>query len=197
MAVGTVGHAHQRAHSHRLCHDDRPVGALQGQRRVLHVDDDEVEAGVPEKFHGFDRGELDPRAEDGRSVACEAPGESCHVRPSLPSTCQRWHDTSYALRQERSTIAAVHRRERGEPASHDRRSTANCTRSAPDEKHDNGSNTWWTRSQAMIIGWTEAQPGDELATDVAGEHGVLAFDGATLQVTHNGDGRLGRRARRS
>ena len=22
----------------------------------------------------------------------------------------------------------------------------------PDEKHDNGSNTWWTRSQAMLIG---------------------------------------------
>ena len=32
----------------------------------------------------------------------------------------------------------------------------------PDEKHDNGSNTWWTRSQAMLIGWTEARPGDEL-----------------------------------
>ncbi len=57
----------------------------------------------------------------------------------------------------------------------------------PDEKHDNGSNTWWTRSQAMLIGWTEAQPGDELTSDVAGEHAVLVFDGATLQVTHDGE----------
>ena len=53
----------------------------------------------------------------------------------------------------------------------------------PDEKHDNGSNTWWTRSQAMVIGWTEAQPNDELTTDVAGEHGVLVLDGATLDVS--------------
>ena len=39
----------------------------------------------------------------------------------------------------------------------------------------------------MLIGWTEAQPGDELVTDVAGEHGVLVFDGATLQVSHDGE----------
>jgi hypothetical protein len=57
----------------------------------------------------------------------------------------------------------------------------------PDEKHDNGSNTWWTRSQAMLIGWTEAQPDDELTSEVAAEHGVLVFDGATLQVTHDGE----------
>jgi hypothetical protein len=57
----------------------------------------------------------------------------------------------------------------------------------PDEKHDNGSNTWWTRSQAMLIGWTEARPGDELGSDVAGEHAVLVLDNATLQVTHEGE----------
>ena len=55
----------------------------------------------------------------------------------------------------------------------------------PDEKHANGSATWWTRSQAMIIGSTDAQPGDELTTnDVDGEHAVLVLDGAALQVAH-------------
>src|SRR4029077_21200816 len=57
----------------------------------------------------------------------------------------------------------------------------------PDEKHDNGSNTWWTRSQAMVIGWPEAQPGAELTTSAAGEHAVIAIDGATLQVSHDGE----------
>ena len=58
---------------------------------------------------------------------------------------------------------------------------------APDEKLDHGSTTWWTRSQAMLIGWTEAEVGDEITTnDVAGEHAVLAIDGATLDVTHDG-----------
>ena len=60
-------------------------------------------------------------------------------------------------------------------------------KTSPDDKHDNGSKTWWTRSQAMLIGWTEAQPGDELTTDVAGEYGVIAIDGATMQVSHDGD----------
>ena len=60
-------------------------------------------------------------------------------------------------------------------------------KSGADEKYDNGSNTWWTRSQAMLIGWTEAQPGDEFTTDVSGEHGVLVLDGATLQVSHDGE----------
>ena len=59
---------------------------------------------------------------------------------------------------------------------------------APDEKHDHGSRTWWTRSQAMVIGWTEAEAEDEIVTDdVAGEHAVLAIDGATLQVVHDGE----------
>jgi hypothetical protein len=58
----------------------------------------------------------------------------------------------------------------------------------PDEKHANGSATWWTRSQAMVIGSTDAQPGDELTTnDVGGEHAVLVLDGAALQVTHDGE----------
>src|SRR4051794_39069291 len=59
--------------------------------------------------------------------------------------------------------------------------------SAPDEKHEHGSRTWWTRSQAMVIGWTEAEAGEEIVTnDVAGEHAVLAIEGATLQVVHDG-----------
>ena len=59
---------------------------------------------------------------------------------------------------------------------------------APDEKHDHGGKTWWTRSQAMLIGWTEAEAGDEIATDdVDGEHAVLAIDGATLEVVQDGE----------
>jgi hypothetical protein len=57
----------------------------------------------------------------------------------------------------------------------------------PDEKHANGGTTWWTRSQAMVIGSTEAKQGDELTTaDVDGEHAVLVLDGAALQVNHDG-----------
>ena len=57
----------------------------------------------------------------------------------------------------------------------------------PDEKHAHGSTTWWTRSQAMIIGSTEARAGDELTTnDVDGEHAVLVLDGSALQVAHAG-----------
>ena len=57
----------------------------------------------------------------------------------------------------------------------------------PDEKHTHGSNTWWTRSQAMVIGSTDAQPDDDLTTiGIAGEHAVLVIDGAALQVTHEG-----------
>jgi len=58
---------------------------------------------------------------------------------------------------------------------------------APDEKHQHGSQTWWTRSQAMVIGWTEAEVGDEITTsDVDGEHALLVIDGATLEVGHDG-----------
>lgn len=58
----------------------------------------------------------------------------------------------------------------------------------PDEKHEHGSATWWTRSQAIVIGSTEAKPGDELTTnDVDGEHAVLVLEGAALQVAHGGE----------
>jgi len=58
---------------------------------------------------------------------------------------------------------------------------------APDEKHQHGSRTWWTRSQAMVIGWTEAEAGDEITTnDVDGEHALLVIDGATVEVGHDG-----------
>ena len=44
-----------------------------------------------------------------------------------------------------------------------------------DDQHAHGSRTWWTRSQAMVIGQTDAKPGDELPVDhVDGEHGVIA-----------------------
>ncbi|HEY7627930.1 MAG TPA: hypothetical protein VH761_12715 [Ilumatobacteraceae bacterium] len=60
--------------------------------------------------------------------------------------------------------------------------------SGPDEKHPHGSTTWWTRSQAMVIGSTEAQTGDELTTnDVGGEHAVLVLDGAAVEVKHGGE----------
>lgn len=58
---------------------------------------------------------------------------------------------------------------------------------SPDEKHASGSLTWWTRSQAMVIGSTEAMTGDELTTSgVDGEHAVLVIDGAAVEVIHDG-----------
>jgi hypothetical protein len=57
--------------------------------------------------------------------------------------------------------------------------------SAADEEHPHGSRTWWTRSQAIVVGLTEAQPGDELVVDGAGgEHVVLVLDGAAVDVGH-------------
>jgi hypothetical protein len=57
--------------------------------------------------------------------------------------------------------------------------------SSADETHPNGSRTWWTRSQAMVIGFTSAVAGDELVVDaIDGEHVVLVLDGATVRVDH-------------
>jgi hypothetical protein len=53
----------------------------------------------------------------------------------------------------------------------------------------NGSRTWWTRSQAMVVGYTRAQPDDELeADDVGGEHVVLVLDGAEAVIEHTSGG---------
>ena len=56
----------------------------------------------------------------------------------------------------------------------------------PDEQHPHGSVTWWTRSQSVVVGFTEAHSGEELAPpgDVGGEFVVLVLDGAQLQVAH-------------
>jgi hypothetical protein len=53
----------------------------------------------------------------------------------------------------------------------------------PDERLPHGSATWWTRSQALLIGFTSACAGDELSLDdVAGEHAVLVLDGAVVSI---------------
>lgn len=59
--------------------------------------------------------------------------------------------------------------------------------SEPDAAHPQGSRTWWTRSQAMVIGHTDAVAGDTLTTsDVNGEHVLLVLDGAAGWVVHDG-----------
>ncbi len=57
-------------------------------------------------------------------------------------------------------------------------------RDPPDEVGTCGSRTWWTRSQALVIGHTDAQPGDELTTGADGEYVVLALDGAGVRIEH-------------
>ena len=55
-----------------------------------------------------------------------------------------------------------------------------------DEEHAAGGRTWWTRSQAMVIGHTDARAGDDLATGhVDGEHAVLVLDGAEVEIDHD------------
>ncbi len=56
-----------------------------------------------------------------------------------------------------------------------------------DEKHPNGSRTWWTRSQAMVIAHTEAQAGDELSVDTGGEYMVVVAEGAGVVVEDGSD----------
>jgi hypothetical protein len=57
--------------------------------------------------------------------------------------------------------------------------------SPADEQHPNGSRTWWTRSQAMVIGFTSARPGDDLVVEgIDGEHVVLVLDGAAVRIDH-------------
>ena len=60
--------------------------------------------------------------------------------------------------------------------------------SPPEERLANGTTTWWTRSQALLIGHSDAHTGDHLAVDdVAGEYGVLVIDGAQATIEHAGD----------
>jgi hypothetical protein len=63
--------------------------------------------------------------------------------------------------------------------------------SPADETHANGSRTWWTRSQTMVIGHTEAFAGDALDVDASAEHGLLVLDGARVRVeAATGDARI-------
>jgi hypothetical protein len=58
--------------------------------------------------------------------------------------------------------------------------------SSPDEQFAHGSATWWTRSQALLIGYSSACADDELSvTDVDGEYAVLVLDGAEATIEHS------------
>jgi hypothetical protein len=60
--------------------------------------------------------------------------------------------------------------------------------SSPEEQLAHGTTTWWTRSQALLIGYSSARAGDELTIDDAeGEYGVLVLDGATATIDHEGN----------
>ena len=55
----------------------------------------------------------------------------------------------------------------------------------PDEQLAQGSSTWWTRSQALLIGYSSACTGDDLTVDdVDGEYAVLVLDGAEVSIEH-------------
>jgi hypothetical protein len=57
--------------------------------------------------------------------------------------------------------------------------------SPPEEWLSRGGSTWWTRSQALLIGYSSALPGDEMTLDgIAGEYAVLVLDGATVTIEH-------------
>jgi hypothetical protein len=56
---------------------------------------------------------------------------------------------------------------------------------APDEQLAHGGSTWWTRSQALLIGYSSTRAGDELTVDdVDGEYAVLVLDGAEAAIEH-------------
>ncbi len=56
----------------------------------------------------------------------------------------------------------------------------------PDEEHPQGSRTWWTRTQALVVAHTTAQAGDTLRLDdVTGEHVALVLEGASIDVRHD------------
>lgn len=54
----------------------------------------------------------------------------------------------------------------------------------PDEELPNGSHTWWTRTQALVVAHTFAQTGDVLPASSDGEYGVIVADGAQVTVEH-------------
>jgi len=55
----------------------------------------------------------------------------------------------------------------------------------PDEQLEHGTATWWTRSQALLIGYSSAYACDALEVDgVDGEYAVLVLDGAEVSIEH-------------
>jgi len=59
--------------------------------------------------------------------------------------------------------------------------------SPPDDSLPAGTRTWWTRSDALVIGHSDARQGDALELDDVGEHFVLVLDGAALTVEHGSE----------
>jgi hypothetical protein len=55
--------------------------------------------------------------------------------------------------------------------------------SGADEVSALGSTTWWTRSQAVVVGYTNAQAGDVLVSESDGESVMLALDGVQFTVS--------------
>ena len=53
---------------------------------------------------------------------------------------------------------------------------------SPVQRHDRGSTTWWTRSQAAVVGYTHAIEGDAWTCGAAGEHVLLVLDGARVSM---------------
>jgi hypothetical protein len=53
-----------------------------------------------------------------------------------------------------------------------------------DEVSALGSATWWTRSQAVVVGYTEAAAGEVLIIESDGESVVLALDAVQFTVSH-------------
>ena len=60
------------------------------------------------------------------------------------------------------------------------------TAGAADETHASGSTTSWTRSQAVVIGFTVAAAGDTFdPVDSADEYVILTLDGAAMIIGHD------------
>lgn len=65
-------------------------------------------------------------------------------------------------------------------------------RTEADEIQPNGSRTWWMRSQAMVVGHTDAVAGEVLSVEANAEHGLLVLDGATVRIqSADGETRVG------
>lgn len=69
-----------------------------------------------------------------------------------------------------------------------RRATCRPLTGEPDERHPAGSGTWWTRSQSMVVAYTEAAAGDRITrTGQPDEHVLLTLDAALAITLRHGD----------